>query len=154
MPKYHQGKFKPKNPGKYIDKDVSNIVYRSGWELKLMRHLDRHPNVTRWGSEVLVIPYYSPIDGKMHRYFTDFYVERLNKDGKKDVLVIEVKPKKETIEPDFTKKMTKKGSIRKSYLREVKTWGVNKAKWEAADAYCKDRGWTFQIMTEHELGIK
>lgn len=34
------------------------------------------------------------------------------------------------------------------------TWGVNEAKWKAAEEYCKDRGWKFIIMTEHELGIK
>lgn len=153
MPKYHQGKFKPKHPKKYIG-DPSNIVYRSGWELKLMRYLDAHDHVMRWGSEELIIPYLSPIDNRIHRYYTDFYVERLNRDKKKEVLVIEVKPKAQTIEPDFTKKMTKKGGIRKSYLREVKTWGINKAKWEAAQSYCDDRGWKFQIMTEHELGIK
>ena len=154
MAKYKQGKFKPRNPGKYIG-DVSDITYRSGWESKLMHYLDRHESVLRWGSEELIIPYRSPIDNRIHRYFTDFYVEQLNSHTKKkEVLVIEVKPKAQTIEPDFTKRMTKKGGIRKAYLREVKTWGINRAKWDAAEAYCKDRGWNFQILTEYELGIK
>jgi hypothetical protein len=34
------------------------------------------------------------------------------------------------------------------------TYGVNQAKWKAAQEVCNDRGWKFQIMTEVELGIK
>ena len=75
MSKFYQGRFKPDNPQKYKG-DASNIIYRSGWELKLMRYLDKHPHVTRWNSEEIIIPYRSPIDGKMHRYFPDFYVEK------------------------------------------------------------------------------
>lgn len=144
MPKYHQGKFKPRNPKKYMG-DPTNIVYRSGWELKLMVYLDKHPNVLQWGSEELVIPYRSPIDGKVHRYFTDFIVKQINKEGKTETIVIEVKPKKQTIEP------TKKNSKSKRYIQEVMTWGVNSAKWLAAEAYCRDRGWKFQLMTEEDL---
>ena len=153
MGKYYQGKFKPKNPKKYIG-DPTNIIYRSSWELKLMRFLDEHPDVIEWGSEVLVIPYRSPIDGKMHRYFTDFIVKQINKDRKKETIVIEVKPKSQTVAPDVSKKLTAKGSISRRFLNEVKTWGVNQAKWKAATDYCDDRGWKFQIMTEDQLGIK
>jgi hypothetical protein len=153
MGKYYQGKFKPKNPKKYIG-DPTNIIYRSSWELKLMRFLDEHPDVVEWGSEVLVIPYRSPIDGKMHRYFTDFIVKQINKDRKKETIVIEVKPKSQTVAPDVSKKLTAKGSISRRFLNEVKTWGVNQAKWKAATDYCDDRGWKFQIMTEDQLGIK
>ena len=74
----YQGKFKPRNPQKYRG-DSTNIIYRSGWELKLMSYLDKHPGVLLWNSEEIVIPYRSPIDGKMHRYFPDFYVEMINK---------------------------------------------------------------------------
>lgn len=153
MGKYYQGRFKPKNPKKYIG-DPTNIIYRSSWELKLMRFLDEHQDVIEWGSEVLVIPYRSPIDGKMHRYFTDFIVKQINKDRKKETIVIEVKPKQQTVAPDISKKLTAKGSISRRFLNEVKTWGVNQAKWKAATEYCDDRGWKFQIMTEDQLGIK
>jgi hypothetical protein len=34
------------------------------------------------------------------------------------------------------------------------TWGINTAKWKAAEEYCRDRGWKFQIFTEKELDIK
>jgi hypothetical protein len=142
----YKGLFRPKNPGKYQG-NPSNIVYRSLWELKLMRYLDDHPEVISWGSEELVIPYRSPIDGKIHRYFPDFTVKKKNRDGTTMTLVIEVKPKAQTIEPKVQKKATKK------YINEVMTWGVNQAKWKAAESYCTDRKWKFQLMTEKELGI-
>lgn len=149
----YQGKYKPRNPSKYMG-DPTNIIYRSSWELKLCSYLDQHPDVLRWGSEELFIPYRSPIDGKVHRYFPDFYVEQLNREKKKEKLLIEVKPKHQTMPPDTAKKMTPKGNISRTFLQEVRDWGVNQAKWKAAKEYCADRGIRFQIMTEEHLGIK
>ena len=145
----YQGKFKPQNPRKYMG-DCTNIVYRSHWELKLMSYLDKRPKVINWASEEVVIPYKSPIDGRWHRYFPDFYVEQINKSNKKEKILIEVKPKYQTIPPAVQsgKKPTKR------YINEVKTWGINKAKWEAAGEFCLDKGWKFQIMHEDHLGIK
>ena len=147
---YHQGRFKPHNAQKYMG-DPTNIVYRSGWELKLFTYLDKHPSVTKWGSEEFFIPYISPIDGKWHRYFPDVYVEQINMEGKKQKILIEVKPDSQTRPPSPTGKVTAKGNTSRRYLNEVKTWGVNEAKWKAAREYCLDRGWTFQIMTEKQL---
>ena len=146
MAKY-QGFFKPKNPQKYKG-DPTNIVYRSGWELRLMLYLDDRSDIINWSSEEIIIPYRSPIDNKIHRYFPDFKVTKINKDGKKETAVIEVKPLKETIPPKRQQTVTKK------YLTEVTTWGVNDAKWKAAREFCQDRGWSFHIFTEKELGIK
>lgn len=143
----YKGVFKPRNPKKYRG-DHTNIIYRSRWELKLMMYLDEHKDVKEWASEELVIPYRSPIDGKVHRYFPDFWVRKINREGIEDITVIEVKPKYQTVEPKAQKKLTKK------YLYEVQTWGVNKAKWSAAEKVCRERGWKFMIMTEKELGIK
>lgn len=143
-----QGFFKPKNPKKYKG-DPTNIVYRSGWELKLMLYLDSRPEVISWGSEEIIIPYRSPIDGKMHRYFPDFIVTKINKDGLKETALIEVKPFNQTIPPKNNKQ-----KITKKFITEVKNWGMNEAKWKAASEYCKDRNWTFHIFTEKELGIK
>jgi hypothetical protein len=147
----YRGRFKPKNPSKYMG-DPTNIIYRSGWELKLMSFLDVQDNVIRWSSEEVVIPYRSPIDGKRHRYFPDFYVEQINTNNKIDKILIEVKPKYQTVPPAVQITKTKKPT--KRYINEVKTWGVNQAKWEAAEEFCKDRGWKFQIMHEDHLGIK
>ena len=147
----YQGRFKPKNPTKYVG-DPTNIIYRSGWELKLMSYLDTHVNVLQWSSEEVVIPYKSPIDGRRHRYFPDFYLEQINTNGIKEKILIEVKPKYQTIPPVVQTTKTKKPT--KRYINEVKTWGINQAKWIAAEEFCKDRGWKFQIMHEDHLGIK
>ena len=140
-----KGKFKPINPSKYKG-DFNNIIYRSSWELLLMRHLDRHPEVVQWSSEEIVIPYRSPIDGRLHRYFPDFYVKK-EVNGKIETLLIEVKPKVQTRPPAVQKKRTKK------YINEVMTWGINEAKWKAAKNFCEDRNWKFMLMTEKELGL-
>lgn len=113
-----------------------------------MSYLDGHPDVIEWSSEEIIVPYRSPIDGKPHRYFPDFWVKKRTADGKVEVALIEVKPLKETMAPKPQTKITKR------YLREVATWGVNQAKWAAAEAYCADRNWKFVKMTERNLGIK
>lgn len=143
----YKGVFKPKNAKKYRG-DPTNIIYRSSWELKMMSYLDDHKDVISWGSEEVIIPYRSPIDNKIHRYYVDFIVTKINKEGKQETALIEVKPLKQTKAPQQSKKMTKK------LLNEVKTWGVNEAKWKAAVEYCKDRNWSFHIFTEKELGVK
>jgi hypothetical protein len=147
MAKSYQGYFKPKNPQKYKG-DPTNIVYRSSWELKLMTYLDSHKDILTWSSEEIFIPYRSPIDNKIHRYFPDFIVTKINKEGKKETALIEVKPAAQTKPPKKQDKVTRK------YITEVTTWGINEAKWKAANEYCKDRGWSFHIFTELELGIK
>jgi hypothetical protein len=91
--------------------------------------------------------WYNTDDGKKHRYFPDFLVKVLTKDGKTKTLMVEVKPKKQTKEPE------KKQRITKQYINEVATWGVNQAKWKAATEYCLDRNWEFKIITEDDLGL-
>lgn len=143
----YKGRFKPQNPEKYKG-DPSNIIYRSGWEFRFMRYVDKHPRVIEWSSEEIVIPYRSPIDGRVHRYFPDFLVKLINKQSKKETILVEIKPDYQTRPPQKQSRVTKK------YLNEVKTWGINEAKWKAAQEYCDDRGWKFEIFTEHHLGIK
>jgi hypothetical protein len=143
----YKGRFKPKHPEKYVG-DPTNIIYRSLWELRVMRHFDQHSSVLKWGSEEIIIPYVSPVDNRMHRYFPDFYVKTIGTDGKINTTIIEVKPAVQTREPKKQEKRTRK------YITEVLTWGVNQAKWKAAEEYCKDRKWTFKIMTEKDIGIK
>lgn len=114
-----------------------------------MQYLDSHPDVIEWSSEQVVVPYRSPIDNRVHRYFVDFYVKLKTKDGNIEKRLIEIKPKKQTEQP-----ARQTGKPTKRYIEEVKTWGVNQAKWKAANEYAKDRSMTFQILTEIELGIK
>lgn len=141
---YKQGFFKPQNPKKYIG-DPTNIVYRSGWEKRVMEWCDTNGNVIRWASEEVVIPYISPIDNRPHRYFTDFYVEAVGRDGGVKKMILEVKPAAQTQPPVQPKRKTKR------YISEVMTYGVNQAKWNAAKEYCADRGWEFLVITEQEL---
>ena len=143
----YKGKFSPKNPKKYKG-DPTNIVYRSLWELKVMKYLDENLNIVEWSSEELAIPYLCPTDNRWHRYFPDFIVKTKIKDGTTQTMILEVKPKKETVEPKKKKKVTKQ------YITEVMTWGKNQAKWRAATEYCADRNWQFKLITEKELGIK
>ena len=143
----YSGKFSPKNTNKYLG-DPTNIWWRSLWERRVMVRLDENPNVVEWSNEEIVIPYLSPVDGRYHRYFPDFFVRMRDSSEKIQAYILEVKPAKQTQPP------TQKKRVTKQYLQEVMTWGVNEAKWKAADEYCKDRGWKFNLITEHELGIK
>jgi len=141
---YKQGFFSPKFPKKYIG-DPTNIVYRSGWEKRVMQSLDENTNVIRWASEEIVVPYISPIDNRPHRYFVDFYVEARAVDGSIKKMLLEVKPAAQTQPPKSPKRKTKR------YISEVMTYGVNEAKWRAAQEFCKDKGWEFRLITEAEL---
>jgi hypothetical protein len=142
----YSGQFKPKNPHKYAG-DSSNIIYRSSWECKVMSWLDKNPDIISWASEELIIPYISPVDSRRHRYFPDFLVKVKTKEGRVKTLLLEVKPKKQTQPPEPRKRVTKQ------YINEVTTWGVNQAKWKAAEEFCMDRGWKFMLMTEDHLGL-
>jgi hypothetical protein len=142
----YQGIFKPKNPKKYIG-DSNNIVYRSSWECRVMNWFDQNDDIISWASEELIVPYKSPVDNRFHRYFPDFIVRVKTRDGTMKTLMIEVKPKKQTVPPE------QKSRVTKQYINEVVNYGVNQAKWKAAQEYCLDRGWEFKIMTEEHLGL-
>lgn len=143
----YSGRFIPKNPAKYAG-DHRNIIYRSSWECRVMTWLDEEPSIIAWGSEEIIVPYLSPVDGKYHRYFPDFIVKVKDRDNKVKVKMLEVKPEKQTMPPEPKKRKTKQ------YITEVATWGVNQAKWAAAKEYCLDRGWEFVIITEKHLGLR
>lgn len=140
----YKGKYKPQNPEKYLG-DPSKVVYRSLWERKFMVFCDSNDSILHWGSEEVVVPYRSPKDSKIHRYFVDFIVEMVKADGTKEISLIEIKPKKQCLEP---KKKTK---VTRRYISEVMTYGVNQAKWKAATEFAEDRGWTFKVLTEDDL---
>ena len=144
----HHGKYFPRHPKKYKG-NPTNIVYRSSWEKKFMNWCDLTESVSEWQSEEFFIPYRSPIDGRVHRYFPDFFVKYRDANGKRRTMVVEVKPKKETKMP-----ITNPKRRTKSWAYSVRTYAVNQAKWKAAREFCKDRNIEFKIMTEHELGIK
>jgi hypothetical protein len=144
----YRGKFQPRNPQKYKG-DFTNIVYRSSWELRFMGYLDSNPNIIQWSSEEIFIPYKSPLDGKWHRYFPDFIIRMRDKDGKVLTKMIEIKPRSQSVPPA----PKAKGQHTKKYLKEVATYGINQAKWKAANEYCLDRNWQFVVLTERDVNF-
>jgi hypothetical protein len=142
----YSGKFSPKNTNKYLG-DPTSVWYRSLWERRVMVRLDDDPNVIEWSNEEIIIPYLSPIDGRWHRYFPDFFVRVKNRHGVQEAMILEVKPLKQAVPPQVKKRITRQ------YIQEVATYGINEAKWKAATEYCKDRNWSFKVITEKDLGI-
>jgi hypothetical protein len=140
----YRGKYQPTFPKKYRG-DVKNIIYRSLWERKFCTYCDKNENILEWAVEEIIIPYRSPSDGRIHRYFPDFYVKLKESNGKVKKYIIEIKPKKQTIKPKAPKRQNK------SYLREVYEYAKNMSKWKAAEEWCLDRGYEFKILTENDL---
>lgn len=148
--KYKQGFFSSKNPQKYIG-DATRIIYRSSWEYRFMQWCDMHPSIIRWGSEPVGIPYQNPLSGRVNNYYIDFYMV-VEKEGKQQAYLVEVKPEKQKYPPDPTKlneNRTAKRLLR--YNQELKTYLVNQAKWAAAKQYATSRGMLFKIADENFL---
>ena len=143
----YKGKYYPTHPEKYKG-DPTGIVYRSLWERKFMVYCDKNTNVLEWASEEIAIPYRSPVDNKVHRYFPDFYMKVKETGGQVKRYIIEVKPLKQTTPPKKPKTQTK------AYIREAYEYAKNQAKWKVAREYCEDRMREFKVITEKELGIK
>jgi TnsA endonuclease N terminal len=133
-----RGLFYPTNPQKYVG-NASKIVFRSSWEIRFFTWLDSNESVLRWGSEELYIPYVSPLDGKVHRYFPDIIVIYKHKDGNLRKEIVEIKPFKETVQTP------------RSTPRDLQALAVNKAKWEAATKYAAQHAAGFRVVTEKTL---
>lgn len=141
-----KSKYKPSYPNKYVG-NPNNIVCRSSWERRFCYWADLNPNIIQWASEEVAIPYVSPLDNRVHRYYPDFLIKVKETTGATKTYLIEVKPDKQTRPPKKGKRVTK------SFIYESKTWAVNQAKWEAAVEFCKDHRIDFKIITEKELGV-
>jgi len=141
MAKSHKSIYKPSYPEKYAG-NPNNIICRSNWERKFCMYCDRSKNILTWGSEELAIPYISPVDNRVHKYYPDFIMKVKEATGNIKTYIVEVKPKRETKPP------------KRKNLYEMKTYAVNQAKWKAAREFCADRKVEFIIITEDELGIK
>lgn len=111
-----------------------------------MKYFDESPGIIWWSSEELAIPYISPVDKRKHRYFPDFIIKVRRKDNTVMTYVIEVKPESQTQKP-VQKRQTKR------FIQEAATYAINQMKWRAADEFCQEHGWKFQILTERDLGI-
>jgi hypothetical protein len=143
---FHKRKYTPANPQKYAG-DPTVIFMRSSWETRFALWCDHNPNVVKWVSEEIVIPYRCPTDNKIHRYFVDFKIQIKDKDGNIKTYLIEVKPSKQLVPPEYPGRKTQR------YLVESAMFIKNQAKWSAAKSYASDRKWEFKIITERELGL-
>ena len=144
-----KSRYYPSYPKKYKG-DAKNIICRSSWERKFCAWCDLNENIIEWASEEFCIPYISPLDRRVHRYFPDFLIKVKERGGTTKTYVVEVKPKRQTQPP----KRPKNNKATKTFITEAKTYEVNIAKWKAAVEWCKDRKLEFKIITEDELGIK
>ena len=133
-----RARFIPRNPDKYVG-DKEKIFARSTWEVSVMKFFDSRHDVIRWGSEEVIIPYLSPADNRVHRYFPDFFVEYRDKEGKIIKEIVEVKPLHESDEK-FAKSDRSKDALM-----------VNEAKWKAASLFCETRGMVFRVITEKSI---
>ena len=144
----YKGLYTPTNPKKYKG-DPHRIVYRSLLERKFITYCDTNEFILEWGSEEVIIPYLSPWDGRIHRYFPDFYIKVKQHNGNSKKFIIEIKPKKQCSPPTKTPKRKSK-----KWLNEVKTWGINEAKWKYATEWCENNNMEFKIFNEDHLNIR
>jgi len=85
-----KSRYKPSHPEKYQG-NPNNIICRSSWERKMCRWCDLNENIISWASEEFSIPYVSPVDNRVHRYYPDYLIKVKESTGKVKTYVIEVK---------------------------------------------------------------
>ena len=135
--RYSQGNYSVQNPEKFVGQ--KQPFASSSWEMAFMRFCDSHPNITKWASENVKIPYRHPFTGKITNYVPDFMVQYTDKTGKTRVDLIEIKPKAQTLQEKARDKYDKM------------SLQVNAVKWEAAQAWCKAKGLHFKVITEDQI---
>lgn len=139
MSRTYSGFYEVKNPEKYIGN--KKPFMRSSWERKFAEMCDGHPNIIHWASEhdKTRIPYLNPLTGKHTIYVPDFFVVYKDKNGKKRVELVEVKPANQTYLAEAKSK------------RDKAALAVNAAKWAAAQEWCKRKGIAFRVITEYDI---
>ena len=135
--RYSQGNYSVQNPEKFVGQ--KQPFARSSWEMAFMRFCDSHPNITKWASENVKIPYRSPMDGKYHNYVPDFMVQYTDKDGKQHVELVEIKPSNQTTLENA-----------RSTGQKVQT-AINAAKWTSAQEWCQRKGIRFKVINEDQI---
>ena len=134
--KWAKGKFIPKNPQKYMGNKAP--TYRSSWEFVFMKFCDENAHITEWASEPMRIPYINPIKQSKTTYLPDFLIAYKDKSGNRIVELIEIKPKKQIL-----------GEARSE--RDKIQAIINQAKWQAAEAFCAQKGIKFRVVTEQDI---
>ena len=138
MGKFASGRFSMKNPDKYVGGRTP--LYRSSWEFAFMKFCDENPNVAKWASESIRIPYKNPLTGKHTIYVPDFFIAYADRKGKQRAELIEVKPENQTL----------RENVGKSKFNQAQ-YVQNMAKWEAARAWCKQKGLYFRVISEKDI---
>jgi hypothetical protein len=105
--------------------------------------------IKKWGYELIAVPYLNRIDGKIHRYFPDYYCEILDNSGSLKKCIVEVKPFKQQFPPAKPKNNNRKAQVR--YLNEVSTYIVNQCKWDACKDMCNKNGFEFVVLNEKQI---
>ena len=138
MAKFAQGRYTLKFPQKYVGRKTP--LYRSSWEFAFMKFCDENPNVAKWASESIRIPYKNPLTGKHTIYVPDFFIAYADRNGKQRAELIEVKPENQTL----------RENVGKSKFNQAQ-YVQNMAKWEAARAWCKQKGLYFRVISEKDI---
>jgi TnsA endonuclease N terminal len=136
--KFSQGIYKLKNPEKYLG--LTPPRYRSSWELTFCTFCDNNPSILEWSSEPLKIPYRDPLTGKNTVYVPDFLIMYMDKNSKKHVELIEIKPNNQTLR----EKVGKNPYNQAQFIK-------NQAKWEAANAWCRQNKIKFRVIAETDI---
>ena len=87
-----KSRYKPVNPKKYQG-NPNNIICRSSWERKFCQWADKKESVISWASEEINIPYISPKDNRVHKYYPDFLIKVKESSNRIKTYVVEVKPR-------------------------------------------------------------
>ena len=138
MAKFAQGRYTLKHPDKYVGRKTP--LYRSSWEFAFMKFCDENPNVAKWASESIRIPYKNPLTGRHTIYVPDFFIAYSDRKGKQRAELIEVKPENQSMRENV-------GKSRHNQAQYIQ----NMAKWEAARAWCKQKGLYFSVISEKDI---
>ena len=84
MAESFKSRYKPSFPNKYKG-NPNNIICRSSWERRFCHWCDLNESILEWGSEEFWIPYISPVDNRVHKYFVDFIIEVVQKTGSSQI---------------------------------------------------------------------
>jgi len=115
-------------------------MYRSSWELAVMRMCDNNPSIQQWASESIKIPYRDPLTGKQTVYVPDFLVVYVDRNQKKHAEVWEIKPANQMLKEKVGKNVYNQAQ----YVK-------NQAKWQVANQWCRTNGLKFRVINEHDI---
>ena len=139
MPRrFAQGRFSLKNPDKYMG--TKDPLYRSSLEFAFMKFCDESAAIAKWASEAVRIPYRNPLTGRYTIYVPDFFINYVDKGGQQHAEIVEIKPQNQSLKEKVGKNLNNQAS----YI-------LNRAKWEAATVWCRQKGLRFRVINETDI---